>query len=131
MFPLCLHEEIELVRPFLADDAVATYYGLTGIQESGFRFTPIPHKGGLGGLLTQAAVLAGLSNGREPNPVKRGAWLARRIIAEPPADPPPNVPQLPENNDNSLTLRQKLEADPARPAFLLTETGVGYRLASE
>lgn len=27
-------------------------------------------------------------------------------------------------------LRQKLEADPARPAFLLTETGVGYRLAA-
>ena len=26
-------------------------------------------------------------------------------------------------------LRQKLEADPARPALLLTETGVGYRLA--
>lgn len=27
-------------------------------------------------------------------------------------------------------LRQKLEADPARPRHLLTETGVGYRLAS-
>jgi len=28
-------------------------------------------------------------------------------------------------------LRQKLEADPARPRFLLTETGVGYRLLVE
>ena len=28
-------------------------------------------------------------------------------------------------------LRQKLEADPARPKYLLTETGVGYRLAAE
>jgi len=28
-------------------------------------------------------------------------------------------------------LRHKLEADPARPRFLLTETGVGYRLADE
>jgi two-component system KDP operon response regulator KdpE len=28
-------------------------------------------------------------------------------------------------------LRHKLEPDPARPRFLLTETGVGYRLASD
>jgi two-component system KDP operon response regulator KdpE len=28
-------------------------------------------------------------------------------------------------------LRGKLEADPARPKRLLTETGVGYRLAVE
>jgi two-component system, OmpR family, KDP operon response regulator KdpE len=28
-------------------------------------------------------------------------------------------------------LRHKLEADPARPRYLLTETGVGYRLMSE
>ena len=28
-------------------------------------------------------------------------------------------------------LRHKLEADPARPRYLLTEPGVGYRLAAE
>src|SRR4051812_12509551 len=28
-------------------------------------------------------------------------------------------------------LRQKLEADPSRPKYLLTETGVGYRLATD
>jgi two-component system KDP operon response regulator KdpE len=28
-------------------------------------------------------------------------------------------------------LRQKLEDDPARPRYLVTETGVGYRLKTE
>jgi two-component system, OmpR family, KDP operon response regulator KdpE len=28
-------------------------------------------------------------------------------------------------------LRHKLEADPARPRWLLTEQGVGYRMAAE
>jgi two-component system KDP operon response regulator KdpE len=30
-----------------------------------------------------------------------------------------------------LQLRRKLEADPARPRYLRTEAGVGYRLVSE
>ncbi len=57
--------------------------------------------------------MAGLSDGRESNPVKRGAWLARRIISEPPADPPPNVPTLKENEN--LTLRQRLEQHRTQP----------------
>ncbi|MEP7363261.1 MAG: DUF1592 domain-containing protein [Acidobacteriota bacterium] len=93
----------------IANEAVANYYGLAGKTESGFQFVPIHHgRGELGGVLTQAAIMAGLSDGRESNPVKRGAWLARKIIAEPPADPPPNVPALQEDTAG-LTLRQRLE----------------------
>ena len=108
----------------VADDQVAAYYGLADQSESGFGFHPIPHNGNAGGLLTQAAVLAGLSNGREPNPVKRGARLARKIIAEPPADPPPNVPQLPESDNSSLTLRQKLEAHRNQPGCAKCHAGI-------
>jgi hypothetical protein len=93
----------------VANEAVASYYDLGDKTESGFGFVAIPHtRPDLGGLLTQAALLAGLSDGRESNPVKRGAWMARKIIAEPPADPPPNVPALKEETKN-LTLRQRLE----------------------
>ena len=73
-------------------------------------FVPIRHENeNLGGVLSQASILAGLSDGRESNPIKRGAWLARKIIAEPPDDPPPNVPALPEDDGAHLTLREKLE----------------------
>ena len=93
----------------VANEAVASYYDLGDKTESGFGFVAIPHgRPDLGGLLTQPAILAGLSDGRESNPVKRGAWLARKIIAEPPADPPPNVPALKEETKD-LTLRQRLE----------------------
>lgn len=94
----------------LANETVASYYGLADRTESGFQFVPIRHENkNLGGILSQAGILAGLSDGRESNPVKRGAWLARKIIAEPPDDPPPNVPELPEDDGAQLTLREKLE----------------------
>ncbi|MEZ6051967.1 MAG: DUF1592 domain-containing protein [Planctomycetaceae bacterium] len=93
----------------LANDVVASYYGLGDKTESGFEFVPVEHgDANLGGILSQASILAGLSDGRESNPVKRGAWLARKIIAEPPDDPPPNVPQI-SDEDPTLTLREKLE----------------------
>lgn len=94
----------------VVNEAVADYYQLGDRVESGFRFVPLQHSTAhLGGVLTQASILSGLSDGREANPVKRGAWLARKIIAEPPADPPPNVPQIPKDDSSHLTLRQKLE----------------------
>jgi mono/diheme cytochrome c family protein len=101
----------DLIRSdfMVANEVVATYYGLGDKTEQGFQFASIPHgRPELGGILTQAAIMAGLSDGRESNPVKRGAWVARKIIAEPPADPPPNVPALKESSEG-LTLRQRLE----------------------
>jgi mono/diheme cytochrome c family protein len=92
----------------VANETVASYYDLAEKPDSGFNFVAIKHnRPELGGLLTQAAIMAGLSDGRESNPVKRGAWLARKIIAEPPNDPPPNVPAL--KDTAGLTLRQRIE----------------------
>ncbi len=99
----------------LANEVVANYYDLADKTESGFQFVAINHRRPeLGGVLTQASILAGLSDGRESNPVKRGAWLARRIIAEPPDPPPPNVPALQEDTKD-LTLRQRLEQHRSNP----------------
>ena len=94
----------------VANEVVATYYGLGDRTDAGFRFEAIRHESDhLGGLLSQAGILAALSDGRESNPVKRGAWLARKIIAEPPEPPPPNVPDLEEKEGEKFTMRQKLE----------------------
>jgi mono/diheme cytochrome c family protein len=93
----------------MANEVVADYYDLGDKANSGFAFVPIVHgRPELGGVLTQAALMVGLSDGRESNPVKRGAWVARKIVAEPPDDPPPNVPDLKADTEG-LTLRQRLE----------------------
>lgn len=105
--------------PFImANETTASYYNLGDRTESGFKFVPInikEERDDLGGILTEAAIMAGLSDGRESNPVKRGAWVARKIIAEPPNDPPPNVPVLQESTEN-LTLKERLELHHTLPA---------------
>jgi hypothetical protein len=108
----------------LANEVVASYYDMGGKTESGFQFVPISHgRSELGGVLTQAAIMAGLSDGRESNPVKRGAWLARRIIAEPPDDPPPNVPALPEDTQH-LSLRERIERHRSQPGCFQCHTKI-------
>lgn len=94
----------------VANDVVADYYGITS-RKNGFAFAPVRHgTESLGGVLTQVSILAGLSDGSESNSVKRGAWLARKIIAEPPEPPPPNVPELPDDQEaKTMTLRERLE----------------------
>ena len=116
----------ELVQAdfIIANEVVASYYDLGGRTERGFDFVAIPHdRKNLGGILTNAGILAGLSDGRESNPVKRGAWLARKIISEPPDDPPPNVPALPEE-ESHLTLREKLGRHRNQPGCAKCHEGI-------
>ena len=88
--PGCPVRSLQSVAFIVANEIVAGYYGLASQIESGFNFAPlVHHRNHLGGLLSQASILAGLSDGRDANPVKRGAWIARKIVAEPPDDPPP------------------------------------------
>lgn len=108
----------------LANEVVASYYDLGDATDSGFQFVPIHHgRPELGGILTQAAIMAGLSDGREANPVKRGAWLARKIIAEPPDDPPPNVPDLNAETEG-LPLRERLELHRSQPGCMQCHTKI-------
>ena len=109
----------------LANETVASYYDLAGKSETGFQFVAVPHgRRELGGVLTQASIMAGLSDGRESNPVKRGAWLARKIVAEPPDDPPPNVPALKEDDTQQLTLRQRIERHRSQPGCVQCHTKI-------
>jgi hypothetical protein len=64
-----------------------------------------------GGLMTHASMLFGNSTGSETHPIKRGVWVLERMLDDPPAPPPPNVPDLPEPEGKdlaTLSLKERL-----------------------
>ena len=51
------------------------------------------------------------SNGDDSHPIRRGAWIRERVLGDPPASPPPDVPELDQEDPElkSLSLRRQLE----------------------
>ncbi|MEW4568535.1 DUF1592 domain-containing protein [Tautonia sp. JC769] len=73
---------------------------------------------GRGGLLPMAVFLTQNSPGLRTSPVKRGYWVVRRLLGEHIPPPPPDVPELPDDEADlgSLTLREALARHRADPA---------------
>ena len=61
-----------------------------------------------GGFLTQAAILKVTANGTTTSPVRRGAWVQRKIVGQPPKPPPPNIPAIEPDTRGLTTLREIL-----------------------
>jgi mono/diheme cytochrome c family protein len=95
--------EYVVVNGLLAD-----YYGLEGVLGDEFRQVALPAGSPRGGLLGMAAIHAMGSNGEHTSPVERGAWVLRKLLNDPPAPAPPNVPQLARLAGKSLTTRERV-----------------------
>lgn len=91
---------------------LARHYGLAG-DFADDRWTRVDRVTEIqrGGLLPMAVFLTANSPGLRTSPVKHGYWVVRRILGERIPPPPPNVPDLPndEKNLGELTLAQTLE----------------------
>lgn len=94
---------------------LADYYGITGVQGEQFRKVSLVGTG-RAGLLTQASILAVTSNPTRTSPVKRGKWILDTLLAAPPSNPPPGVPELAEKGELKGSLRERLEQHRADPA---------------
>jgi hypothetical protein len=92
--------------------ALAQHYGLP-VPEGGpdhwVRVDDATDKG-RGGLLPMAVFLTRNSPGLRTSPVKRGYWVVRRLLGENIPAPPPNVPDLPDDEAKlgERTLRETL-----------------------
>jgi hypothetical protein len=72
---------------------------------------------GRGGILPMSVFLTQNSPGLRTSPVKRGYWVARRVLGEVIPPPPPVVPELPKDEATTdLPLRAMLEKHRANPA---------------
>lgn len=97
----------------MLNDRMAQHYGMVGIRGRNFRRVSLSgdHAKRRGGLLTQAAILLGTSTGVDAHLIKRGVFVRKRILGDPPAPPPPNVPELEtaEKDFASLPIREQLK----------------------
>lgn len=91
---------------------LATHYGIDAAPRgTSFERVLLPQDSLRGGLLTQSSILLGNSTGEDSHPILRAVWIRERLLNDPPAPPPPNVPALDADNKDltKLSIRKQLE----------------------
>jgi mono/diheme cytochrome c family protein len=98
------------------NERLAMHYGIETVKGSHFRRVTLDDKS-RHGLLGRGAILMMTAYPNRTSPVLRGAWILDRLLATPPADPPLEVPSLPENRRGqpARTLRARLEQHREKP----------------
>ncbi|WP_428096438.1 DUF1592 domain-containing protein [Candidatus Rariloculus sp.] len=97
------------------NERLARHYGLPDIYGDQFRRIAVDDERRRG-LLGHGSILTLSSYPNRTSPVTRGNYVLTNILGTPPPEPPPNVPALPENTDEPLTMRQRMERHRADPA---------------
>jgi hypothetical protein len=100
------------------DDRLARHYGIEGIQGSRFRRVALPAESPRRGLLGHGSILTVTSPAIRTSPVIRGKWILNTVLGAPPPDPPPNVPALSEqrNQTRAPTMRERMAQHRNNPA---------------
>lgn len=95
----------------MVNRALAQHYGLAKPLGHGFQRVAVKPQDRRGGLLTQGSILLSNSTGEDAHAIRRGVWLLDRLLGDPPAPPPPDVPELnPQEPDLAgLPTRKQLE----------------------
>ncbi len=93
----------------IVSQRLAEHYGISGVDGTRFRRIDVDQtKNTRGGLLTMAAVCKVTANGTTTSPVKRGAWVMKKILGQPPQPPPPDVPAVEPDVKGATTIREQL-----------------------
>ncbi|MFM8893274.1 MAG: DUF1592 domain-containing protein [Planctomycetia bacterium] len=105
-------------RHTFVNPVLARHYGIptAAIGEDEWVRVDDAQRHGRGGLLTMAVFLTQNASGLRTSPVKRGYWVARRLLGATIPPPPPDVPELPEDEARAdLPLREMLARHRSNP----------------
>ena len=115
LFGSIIREDRSVVDLLTADytflsERLARHYGIPGVYGSEFRRVHL-YDEARRGLLGQASILTVTSYPARTSPVQRGKWILTNILGVPPRPPPPNVPELKDNSDDTRphSLRERME----------------------
>jgi mono/diheme cytochrome c family protein len=92
----------------LVNEELAKHYGLPDVIGSQLRKVDLPKTSPYGGLWTQSAVMKVTANGTNTSPVKRGVWVAERLLGIRIPPPPPNINPVEPDVRGAKTLREQL-----------------------
>jgi len=98
---------------------LAKHYGMPDVSGGNENWVRVDDadRYGRGGVLPMAVFLTLNAPGLRTSPVKRGNWVVKRVIGDEIPAPPPNVPQLPDDESKSdLPVRQMLAKHRENPA---------------
>ena len=96
----------------MLNDGLARHYGISGPRGSRFERVVLQADGERpGGLLGHGSILLSNSDGENSHPIRRAVWIRDRLLDDPPAPPPPDVPDLNQDLPEiaALPLRDQLE----------------------
>jgi hypothetical protein len=93
----------------IVNERLARHYGIPGPVGLDFHKVKLPPGSHRGGVLTQASVLKVTADGTRTSPVLRGKWVLEKILGQPPAPPPADVPSIEPDIRGATTIRQQLD----------------------
>jgi hypothetical protein len=99
-----------------ANEQLAAIYGIDGVTGPEMQLVALADDT-RGGVLGMGAILTATSHPLRTSPVLRGKWVLEQLLGDRVPPPPPNVPQLPEDERHfeGKTLREQLEAHRENP----------------
>ncbi len=104
----------------IVNERLAAHYHIPQVYGPHFRKVPITPQTNRGGVLTSAAIMTVNSDGKDSHPLKRGVWMLKRILNDPPPPPPPNVPEVDLTDPEILkmTLKERIADHRKKPACI-------------